>query len=247
MAKQQAKRQKIRKAVIIISFFLFPITINYFSPYVIIKGASRGIINGSFIVFILLFLSSLFLGRLWCAWLCPAAGLQEACFSINAKPTHGGKFDFIKWGIWIPWVSIIVIMAISAGGYQTVDFFYATDSGISVARPSSYIIYYVVVGTFLILSLTTGKRGGCHYICWMAPFMIIGRKIRNLVKFPALRLKVAKDKCIDCKICTENCPMSLDVNGMVMQGKIENNECILCGNCIDVCPQEVIRYAFDSG
>jgi polyferredoxin len=247
MAKQQARRQRIRKAVILISFLLFPITLNYFSPYVIIDGAFRGIINGSFIVFLLLFLSSLFFGRLWCAWLCPAAGLQETCFFINGKPTRGGKYNYIKWGIWILWVSIIVIMAISASGYQTVNFFHLTDSGISVDRPFAYIIYYAVVGTFLILSFTTGKRGGCHYICWMAPFMIIGRKIRNLVKFPALRLKVVKDKCIDCKSCTDNCPMSLDVNGMVKQGAIENSECILCGNCIDVCPQDVIKYSFGSG
>lgn len=44
-------RQKIRKAVIIISVILFPITYYYFSPYLIIDGASQGIISGSFIMF----------------------------------------------------------------------------------------------------------------------------------------------------------------------------------------------------
>jgi hypothetical protein len=47
-------------------------TINYFSPYVIVDGASQGIVNGSFISFALMFLSALFLGRLWCGWACPA-------------------------------------------------------------------------------------------------------------------------------------------------------------------------------
>ena len=159
MAKQQAKRQRTRKAMILVSFLLFPITLNYISPYIILDGASLGIINGSFIVFVLLFLSSLFLGRLWCAWLCPTGGLQVACFAINAKPARGGRFDWIKWGIWIPWVSIIVIMAISAGGYRAVNFFHLTDSGISVDHPFVYPSYYTVVGTFLILSLTTGSRG----------------------------------------------------------------------------------------
>ncbi len=247
MAKQQAKRQRTRKAMILVSFLLFPITLNYISPYIIIDGASLGIINGSFIVFVLLFLSSLFLGRLWCAWLCPTGGLQVACFAINAKPAHGGRFDWIKWGIWIPWVSIIVIMAISAGGYQAVNFFHLTDSGISLDQPFVYPSYYTVVGMFLILSLTTGKRGGCHYICWMAPFMIIGRKTRNLVKWPALRLVADKDKCKDCKSCTENCPMSLDVNGRVQRGEMENSECILCGSCIDVCPESAITYSFSAG
>jgi len=170
-----------------------------------------------------------------------------ACFAINAKPARGGRFDWIKWGIWIPWVSIIVIMAISAGGYQAVNFFHLTDSGISLDQPFVYPSYYTVVGMFLILSLTTGKRGGCHYLCWMAPFMIIGRKARNLVKWPALRLVADKDKCKDCKSCTENCPMSLDVNGRVQRGEMENSECILCGSCIDVCPESAITYSFSPG
>jgi hypothetical protein len=67
VAKQPARRQRIRKALIIFSFLLFPITINYFSPYVIV--------NGSFISFTLMFLSALFLGRLWCGWACPVRHL----------------------------------------------------------------------------------------------------------------------------------------------------------------------------
>ena len=76
MARRQPTRQKIRKALIIFSFLLFPITINYFSPYVIIDGASRGVVNGSFISFSLMFLSALFVGRLWCGWGCPAGGVR---------------------------------------------------------------------------------------------------------------------------------------------------------------------------
>ena len=82
------RRQSTRKAIIFGVFLLMPIILNFFSPYVIIDGAAQGIINGSFVLFGLLFLSSLFLGRLWCAWVCPAAGLQEACFSMNGRPAR---------------------------------------------------------------------------------------------------------------------------------------------------------------
>ena len=57
MVRQQPLRQRIRKGVILTTFLLFPIIMNYFSPYVIIDGASQGIVNGSFIVFGLMFLS----------------------------------------------------------------------------------------------------------------------------------------------------------------------------------------------
>jgi len=43
------------------------VTLDKFSPYVIINGASQGIINGSFINFVLMFFSALFFGRLCCA------------------------------------------------------------------------------------------------------------------------------------------------------------------------------------
>jgi hypothetical protein len=57
---QLTLRQRIRKTLIIISFLLFPVIMNFLSPYVIIDGASQGIISGSFIIFGLMFLSALF-------------------------------------------------------------------------------------------------------------------------------------------------------------------------------------------
>ena len=119
-----------------------------------------------------------------------------------------------------------------------------TDSYISVDRPTGYVIYYTVVGTFMTLALTLGRRAGCHTICWMAPFMILGRKISNRLHTPALRLEADSARCKDCKACTKACPMSLDVNAMVRLGTMENSECSLCGTCIDGCNTKVIRYAF---
>jgi ferredoxin-type protein NapH len=208
VAKKQGKRQRIRKALLLISLLSFPVIINYLSPYVIIDGAMNGVVNGSFIVFVALFVSSLLVGRLWCGWLCPGAGLGEACTAVNDKPARGGKWNWIKWAIWFIWIGLIAFLAISAGGY---------------------------------------KRAACHTICWMAPFTILGRKIRNLFKWPALRLKAEQDKCIDCKRCTKACPMGLDVNGMVQSGAMENSECVLCGSCVDACPKDVIRYSFSVG
>jgi polyferredoxin len=246
-------RQRVRKALIILSFLLFPVIMNYLSPYVILDGASQGIINGSFIVFSLMLLSSLFLGRAWCGWLCPAGGLGEICQAVNDHPVQGKKIDWIKWAIWVPWLIIIIALAVSAGGYQRVDFTLDTVNGISVAgdadRPVlfAYIIYYIVIGLFAGLAVFAGRRAGCHIVCWMAPFMILGRKLRNLAAWPSLRLQAQPERCSNCKTCTSHCPMSLDVNGMVQLAAMENSECILCGSCVDGCPKQAIRYTFSSG
>lgn len=251
--KTGSRRQSVRKTILIVSFLLFPITMNYLSPYVIIDGTSQGVVNGSLVVFGLLFLTALIFGRAWCGWICPAGGLGEICFSANDRRVTPRRLDWIKWAIWIPWLGVIAASAWTAGGYQRVNLLLDTQNGISVAgapdRPIlfAYIIYYGVIALFMGLSLALGRRGGCHSLCWMAPFMILGRKLRNTAGWPALRLNAVPDLCADCKTCTSHCPMSLDVNGMVRVGRMENDECILCGTCVDGCPKHAIRYAFSRG
>jgi polyferredoxin len=253
MIRQLPNRQRIRKAAIILTFLTFPITMNFMSPYVIIDGAMNGIVNGSLVMFGLMFISSLFLGRAWCGWVCPAGGMQEMVESVNNRPVNGKKIDWIKWLIWIPWISLIIFMVVQAGGYQTIDLLYHTQGGISVAgspdRPIfiAYIIYYFVIALFIGLAIVVGRRAGCHTVCWMAPFMMIGRWIRNRFAWPSLRLVADSSACADCKLCSKNCPMSLDVNGMVQIEQMENSECILCGTCVDNCAKGVIQYSFSGG
>jgi ferredoxin-type protein NapH len=236
-------RQNLRKGIILSSFFIFPAIFYYLSPVLIIEAAMEGVINGSFIMFLLLFISSLFLGRAYCGWVCPGAGCQEAMFSARKKPVTRG--NSIKWILWIPWITAIAILAIRGGGYEKVDFLYQTTYGFSIGNVQGLIAYLVVLLFLIVLpAFIFGKRSFCHHICWMAPFMILGRKAGNAFKWPSLKLKADRDKCQHCHTCTENCPMSLPVEKMVNQNKLENSECILCGTCIDGCDFNVIEYAF---
>jgi len=52
-------RQKTGKGVLLVTFLLFPAVFYYFSPYLIIVGASEGVVSGGSIVFIVLFLPAL--------------------------------------------------------------------------------------------------------------------------------------------------------------------------------------------
>jgi ferredoxin-type protein NapH len=236
------KRQNIRKLITLITFLLFPVIMNFLSPYLIIDGAMNGIIVGSFIMFAILFISSLVLGRAFCGWVCPVAALQESRFGINNKKVQGKLVNKIKYFIWVPWIITIVIALFFSGGIQKINFLYLTETGISVDAPLKYITYYFVVGLFLVLAIVLGKRGACHSICWMAPFMIIGVKLRRLLRLPALHLKAENDKCNGCKACDAKCPMSLEVNSMVKKGSMSDDECILCGECVDICSKKVIKY-----
>jgi polyferredoxin len=250
--RQLATRQRVRKGLLLLSFLLFPVTLYYFSPVLILAGASQGVINGSFLAFSLMFLASLFVGRLWCGWACPAGALQELAAPVNNKRLRRGKVDWIKWAIWIPWIGLILFLAIRAGGYRTVDPLFQLDGGATLAIPAGegppwWMIYYLILALFAILAVAVGRRAGCRTICWMAPFMIVGRWLRNRARWPALRLVAAPDECRDCLTCTRECPMSLEVHEMVKRGDMEDAECILCGTCVDGCKQSAIHYSFSGG
>lgn len=237
------KRQKIRKTLLLFSMLLFPITLNYFSPYLIVNGSYEGIISGSAILFLSLFLSSLFLGRAFCGWICPAGSLQDVCIHINDKPTSH-KQNIIKYFIWIPWLITIIMGFIAAGGVKNIDIIYMTDFGVSIANPFGIIVYFMVVALILTLALTLGRRSFCHSTCWMAPFMILGTKIKNKLNYPSLHLKGDVGKCVSCKACNRTCPMSLNVSEMVKTNKMNHDECILCGKCESVCSKGAIHIKY---
>jgi polyferredoxin len=148
-------------------------------------------------------------------------GGQEIVEAVNNQPVKPAKIDWIKWVIWLPWVSLIAWLAFSAGGYSRVSLLHLTETGISVDEPFKYITYYAVVFIFVGLAALVGRRAGCHTICWMAPFMMIGRWVRNRFGWASLRCKDAS-ACSDCKICVKNCPHEPDVNAMVKAEQMEH-------------------------
>lgn len=236
-------RQNIRKLMLIISLLLFPITIWYMSPYLIIQGAMEGIITGSFVVFTCMLLGSIFFGRLFCAWLCPVGGMQECLFAVNAKNPKQGWKNYIKYAIWIIWIIAVILCFIFGKKEITVDFFYMTDHGISISNIYNYVIYYGIIFLVLIPAVLFGKRVFCHYFCWMAPFMVLGTQIRRVLHLPGLHIKVKQtDTCVSCGKCNRECPMGINVSELIKDGQIKNVECIQCGACIDGCSKKVLSY-----
>ena len=118
--------------------------------------------------------------------------------------------------------------------------------GISVASPSDYIVYFAVLLLVILPALIGGTRTYCHSICWVAPFQIIGSKLRNALHLPGLRLTSHKDSCNSCGTCTKKCPMSLDVQEMVKKSMMNTSDCIMCGECVDGCGRKAISFTWDN-
>ncbi len=235
-------RQKIRRILLYVSLFLFPVTMNYLSPYVSIDGAFAGVLSGSAILFCALFLSGLFFGRAWCGWICPAGGVAEISQTVNAKPVNARRLRIVRYCIFAVWFCVLAAGFVLAGGIRGIDPLRMTERYISVDEPVKYVVYYFVLGIIFVLDLALGRRGACHAICWMSPFLSAGMLAGRFLHLPQMRIKANAENCIDCKKCNDKCPMSIDVNAAVKTGSVKSYDCILCGECVGVCPKGVLSY-----
>ncbi|WP_077610353.1 4Fe-4S binding protein [Clostridium sp. Marseille-P2415] len=227
-------RQKIRKGLLTYSAILFPLLFFFLSPFIIVMSALHGIINGSAVIFGLLLLFSVFGSRLFCGWLCPGGALQEQVSNINSRPWNSRWRNASKYIIWIVWLTFIIFLWCRRFPLK-VNFFYMSEVNLFIV-----IIYFIVATLIYACALLTGKRGMCHSICWMAPFMVLGEKIADFLHIPRFRLTADGNACISCKKCNKQCPMSLDVHGMVKSGQMDSTECISCLECVDCCPKGAI-------
>jgi len=234
-------RQRIRRIVTLIFFLLFPVTLNYFSPYVSIDGAMNGLISGSVIVFAVMFLTGIFFGRAWCAWVCPMACLSDICMTVNDRRVNAKRLKIIRYAIFGVWFAILIAMFVLAGGIRGFDPLRMTSGGISVDMPMKYIIYYLVLALYVIVSLAVGRRGACHSFCWMSPFLVAGYHFGKLLRIPQLCIVADKENCVKCGKCTKLCPMSIDVQAAAQNGAVATSDCILCGLCADECPKDVLH------
>lgn len=51
-------------------------------------------------------------------------------------------------------------------------------------------------------------------------------------------------RCVQCGICSYNCPINIDVRAHAWRGEaIKNSECLTCGECVTRCPRGVLQFA----
>ncbi len=50
-------------------------------------------------------------------------------------------------------------------------------------------------------------------------------------------------RCVQCGICSYNCPAGIDVRGHAWRGRpVHDSTCVTCGECVRRCPREVLEF-----
>lgn len=216
-------------------------------------GAMQSVIGSirySFSLYVLGFISlvGVLFGRLICGWLCPFGLIQDLLnkipfLKITVNKRINNALKYLKYAILIIFVFLLPFifqdeLGISdpyfckyicpagtlEGGVPLVLFNESLRSGLGFlfVWKLSILILTIIFSVMIF-------RPFCRYLCPLGAFY----SLFNGISF--YKLKVDKDKCTNCNVCTKNCKMNIEVY------KTPNStECIRCKDCVGACPQGAI-------
>ncbi len=92
-------------------------------------------------------------------------------------------------------------------------------------NPLRLLITVILLGLSIFIS-----RFFCRGFC------PLGAMYGVVSRFAVVRIKLDKDKCIDCGKCDNVCPAELDV-----RKEVGRSECLSCGDCVHSCPTGALK------
>ena len=87
----------------------------------------------------------------------------------------------------------------------------------------------------LVLVLSFGRyRPFCQFVC---PFGFLSWLLERVSVF---RVKIDRDRCIECGACARACPLEAAEGRLA--GRLLPADCFSCARCLNVCPVDAVAY-----
>lgn len=233
---------RTRRIIGFLSFFLLPVTLNYFSPVLLVQSSFESTFSIIHIIYGLMLISAIFFGAAWCSHVCPFGLMQDILPGKKSKPKlMNSRFPNLKPITGIVLLLLIIAPFIVLGIKKVIIFYHMEDTKVTLDSLHGLFLYYYITGGIILVCSLIGRRVWCKYLCPMYIFNYIGMAISKLLKFPKLGISSDIQKCSHCQKCNSACLMGLKVSEMVEKGIWNTSECIQCGECISACKNCAIK------
>ena len=188
-----------------------------------------------FIILAVPIVSTLFLGRLFCGWVCPMGAVQQFLYrrDLGFKLPEG-------WGARLRHLRFVVLAAVIFAALYTgttafaeVDPFKSLFNAQISPVPTTLLVLVLGASIFVFTPW-------CRFLCPMgAVLSVVGRLSRRQLVFNA--------ECKNCGACARTfCDYKALTPGKALP-VIAQHECARCGECVSRCPRDGMDFEIPGG
>lgn len=197
---------------------------------------------------LLLAVTSLWFGPLFCGRLCPAGAFGEflskllpAKYQLDLQarlPLVPLRCGFFVGFLFSVWLGLGVPCAYC--NYYALELFVGYLHTGALASFSLSLIATFLLANVLLGLFTKGGRGYCNLLCPGGAFNSFWHVVGQNLLGP-FKMQVRAAKCVGCGKCAKACPMQA-VAVQNRKAAIDIRRCIVCGQCKHACPMQAISY-----
>jgi polyferredoxin len=195
------------------------------------------IFSGTFILFIITFVLALIFRRSFCGLICPFGAIQEFFAGLGRRVLKRRFIIPLSVDRPLRYLKYIVLLITVAYAWKTAGLWMAPYDPWSAYGHLSEGLESVweesAIGLILLIVTIAGSflydRFFCKYLCPAGAFYgIVG-------KISPFRVVRDESKCINCRLCSRECPVNIDVQQLK---EVKSPECLNCQTCVLACPKE---------
>ncbi len=203
---------------------------------------------------LILLVPTLFLGRIFCNWICPYGIIHQFVGWLFGARDEKQRIEAnrYRWYYSIKYFILIGMIAAALFGNLAIglldpicllhrSFTAAILPTINMPLQGIFGDYKMHVGGWIIgfiilafvgLNLVI-PRFFCRVLC------PLGATLGILSRFAFWRIERDTKKCTDCDMCLQSCEGASDPHT-----QLRMSECFVCFNCIEDCPEDALSFAF---
>lgn len=182
--------------------------------------------------FILMIISILILGKLWCGYVCPFGFFQDILTIIRQKfkihpiiipSKYKPLVKLIKWGL-----LVCLLFGIGFCKLCPVKYIMLPLAG---SFPGFNLMGIIIAG--VVVGISFMKESAFCEVCPLGTVLGLFNKVSGV------RIKKKGSACTHCRACYEVCPMEIEsIYQLRNKEDVSHPDCIYCMRCLDACPEK---------